>query len=240
MNVLAVIPARGNSKGIKRKNLIPLGGKPLILWTIEAACASQLVTEVVVCTEDDEIAEVSARAGVKVIREPAHLAEDHIHASAAVFHVLESYKGYKENAPFRITPDIVTMLLPTSPLRTAAHIDAAVDMMQGGAVGVISVVPLGKGFPHLRDVKDGRMALHFLDNPNVQRQDLALLHVLNGAISMTRPALLWEHQTFHVPNARPLVMSRAEGLDIDTYADLELAELYLLSKEQGVRTREAS
>src|SRR5690349_8046730 len=120
-DVLAVIPARGGSKSIPRKNLAALAGKPLIVWTIEAASASQCLTRVVVSTDDPEITAVAAAAGAEVpFVRPAELAQDETPAIEPILHAvdwLDQHEGYR--------PDFVMILQPTSPLRQAEDIDAA-------------------------------------------------------------------------------------------------------------------
>ena len=111
MDVLGLIPARGGSKGIPRKNLAPVGGKPLLTWTVEAAQEASELTRVVVSTDDDEIA---AEAGVEVLRRPAELAADDTPMLDVVRHTVAE-----------LSPDVVVLLQPTSPLRRAEHVERA-------------------------------------------------------------------------------------------------------------------
>ena len=125
--VLGLVPARGGSKGIPRKNLIPVGGLPLIAHTILAARKSRSLDRVIVSTDDDEIAEVAERFGAEVpFRRPPEFAEDLTPDLPVFLHALEwldRHEGYK--------PDLIAHLRPTSPLRTAQHIDEAVSILRG-------------------------------------------------------------------------------------------------------------
>jgi CMP-N-acetylneuraminic acid synthetase len=146
MDVLGLIPARGGSKGIPRKNLAPVGGKPLLEWTVEAARAATELTRVVVSTEDDEIA---AAAGVDVLRRPDELAEDETPMLDVIRHAVAE-----------LSPDVVVLLQPTSPLRRPEHIDAAVRLLlESDADAVVSVVAVPHRFrpEALMDVVDGRV-----------------------------------------------------------------------------------
>lgn len=110
----AVIPARGGSKGIPRKNLVPLFGKPLLLWTIEAAQASKILGAILVSTDDEEIAAVASRAGAEVIERPAELATDEAPTDPVILHAIDHS---------RYDPEYVVLLQPTSPLRPRRIVD---------------------------------------------------------------------------------------------------------------------
>ena len=125
MNILAIIPARGGSKGIPRKNLQPLAGKPLLAYTIEHARATPAVTRVVVSTDDVEIASVAQQYGAEVIWRPAEISGDTATSEAALLHALDHLRdneGYE--------PDLVVFLQATSPLRRSDDIQRAVETLQ--------------------------------------------------------------------------------------------------------------
>jgi CMP-N-acetylneuraminic acid synthetase len=132
-NVIAIIPARGGSKGIPRKNIRLLAGKPLIAYTIEAAFTSKM-DKVIVSTEDEEIAEISKKYGAEVIERPKGLAKDETPTIDVIFHVLEILKAKNYN------PDIVVLLQPTSPLRNAEDIYNAIKLfLDSDCESVVSV-----------------------------------------------------------------------------------------------------
>lgn len=125
MSVIAVIPARGGSKRVPRKNALPIGGKPLVVHTIEHALAASSVDEVIVSTDDAEVAEISRRAGATVVMRPAELAVDTATSESALFHVLNDRKAVEQN-----DPELVVFLQCTSPARRRGDIDAAVQTLR--------------------------------------------------------------------------------------------------------------
>src|SRR5919199_499460 len=130
-DVVALVPARGGSKGIPRKNLALLAGKPLVRWAVETAQAAETVTRVVVSTDDDEVAAAAAAAGAEVLRRPPQLAADDTPMLEVIRHALANIDAC----------DVLVLLQPTSPLRRAEHVDAAVSLLLGtGADAVVSVV----------------------------------------------------------------------------------------------------
>jgi len=222
---LVVIPARGGSRGIPRKNLVLLEGKPLIAWTIQAAKAARHVTRVIVSTDDPEIAEVSRQFGAETpFLRPAEISGGEVFSVAVPVHAL---KWLRENEGYE--PARVLMLLPTSPLRQAEDIDGAIELFAAsGAPSVVSVEPMDKQLPHLRRLVDGRLEpLIPFDQLNVQRQGLEPLYVLNGSIYVTTPATLLEHGTFHLRGAAGYPMLPARSIDINSPEDLLLAAFYL-------------
>jgi CMP-N,N'-diacetyllegionaminic acid synthase len=220
-HLVCVVPARGGSKGIPGKNLIDLGGKSLLAWTVEAAFASAVVDRVIVSTDSEEIAEAARAAGAEVpFVRPAELARDEVHAVHVVFHVLEWLLA-KEN----FVPEGVMMLLPTSPLRRAEDIRGAVDLFErSGAPAVVSVVDLGKYMTNLRFLRGERLEMVVPEeNRNAQRQGLDKLYSVNGSIFLARPAALRAAGTFHVDGALGYVMDAINSIDINAPDDLALA-----------------
>jgi CMP-N,N'-diacetyllegionaminic acid synthase len=212
LDVLGLIPARGGSKGIPRKNLAPVAGKPLLAWTIDAARAATELTRVVVSTDDDEIA---SAAGVEVLRRPAELAADETPMLDVVRHAVAE-----------LSPDVVVLLQPTSPLRRAEHIDAAVRLLlESGADAVVSVVVV----PHryspeaLMDVVDGRVVAR---GSARTRQEKGLVYARNGpAVLAVRSDRIGDD--LYGGDCRPYLMEERDSLDVDDPFDLELADLLL-------------
>lgn len=221
--IVAVIPARGGSKGIPRKNLVDLGGKPLIQWTIEAAIESRALDRVIVSTEDVEIAACARSAGAEVpFLRPPELAEDSVHAVHVVLHALDWLTHARQAAP-----DGVMMLLPTAPLRLPDDIRGAVNLFdQHHANSVISVVDLGKYLTNLRFMDGNQLIVTApSESRNAQRQGLRKLYSVNGSIFLAKPEVLYAAGTFHVPSALGYVMHPLNSVDINSYEDLELARL---------------
>ena len=216
--VLAIIPARGGSKGLPRKNLLPLGGLPLLAWTVRAALGAPCVVRTVVSTDDDEIAEVARQLGAEVpFRRPAELASDNSTTGDVVAHVLESL-GWKGPA---------VLLQPTSPFRTASDIEAAYTLwQQSGAPGCVSICAVVES-PWLMFgmAGDGRLQRLLPEPPlGLRRQDLPSAFKLNGALYFLNGAQFMKDRCFLHPETVGYEMPPVRSLDIDTAADLAEAE----------------
>jgi CMP-N,N'-diacetyllegionaminic acid synthase len=222
---LAIVPARGGSKGIPRKNIHPVAGKPLIAWTILAAKAAKGIDRLVVSTDDSEIAAVARDWGAEVAMRPAALALDATPTLPVLRHVLDALGE---------SPDAVMTLQPTSPLRTSAHIDAAIAAFHADpdADSLVSVIDVPHIF-HPRSVMkrggDGYL-VPYLDQPQpFRRQDKEAVFARNGAaIYLTRTAKLAEYIFGGKLIGFP--MDAESSLDIDAAADLEVAEAVLRSR----------
>ena len=217
MRVLGIIPARGGSKAIPRKNLVDLGGIPLLAWTAAASRASRL-THVVLSTDDDRIAEQGMTVGLDVpFRRPEALATDSASSIDVALHALDAVGG---------DFDAVMLLQPTTPFRTSGDIDDALDLLERtGADSVISLVDVGGHHPaRMKRVVDGRI----IDPPyaeameNQPRQELEPLAIRNGAIYLTRVATL-RRGSFRGEDARALMMPAERSVNIDVELDLLLA-----------------
>lgn len=227
MRFLGLIPARGGSKGIHRKNLALVAGKPLIAWTIEAALASRALDRVIVSTDDKEIADVSKELGAEVpfIR-PAELATDDAPSLAVARHALDELSADNYWA------DSLALLQPTSPLRTAEDIVGGCQVMADtGADSVVAVKRL-RDHPLLAVEVDGHGRLfHTGDRTPNRRQDMPALYTPNGALYLVRSELLRTARGWYGENCFAFIMDEASSLDVDTDWDLILASL-ILSREQ--------
>lgn len=222
--VLAVVPARGGSKGLPRKNVLDLGGRPLIAWTLTAAQQATHIDRCVVSTDDTEIASVARAHGGEVpFMRPAELAGDHAATMDTVFHVLDRLPGF----------DFVVLLQPTSPLRSAADIEQTLErMIAAGAPACVSVTEPAKS-PYWSYRIDAHGRLVPLTDPaytRVRRQDLPPAYVLNGAVYAARVDWLREQGSFLHPDTLAYPMPAERSLDIDTALDLRLAELLLADR----------
>jgi CMP-N,N'-diacetyllegionaminic acid synthase len=222
--IIGLITARGGSRSIPRKNIVPLAGKPLIAWTIEAALSSRRLDRVLVSTDDAEIAQVAALWGVDApFARPGELAKDETPHILVVEHAirwLEETEG--------VRPEYVLLLQPTSPFRTAEDIDAAIALAEAhAAVAVVSVCEMGR-HPYLakRILADGTLAdFMTTDIPYLRRQDLPPAYALNGALYLNRRESLLRDHTFLPPGTLGYVMPPERSLDMDTEWDFHLAEL---------------
>lgn len=222
--VLAVIPARGGSKGIPRKNIRLLAGKPLIVHTIEHAMQSSLVTETVVSTDDEEIASISKAAGATVVHRPADISGDTASSEIALIHAVQSLMQLG-----RPLPDLTVFLQCTSPVRRLGDIDAAVSkLLEMRADSLLSVSPshrllwteeVGEATPINYD---------FHNRP--RRQDMAPQFLENGSIYVFRTQALLDSGNRLSGQVALYPMDEEAAVDIDSMLDFKLAELILLER----------
>lgn len=225
---LGLIPARGGSKGILRKNLRQLGGKPLLAWSIEAAQNSRYLDRVVLSSEDAEIIETARQfdCDVPFVR-PDELASDNAPGIAPVLHALEMLQA--ENY------DYLVLLQPTSPLRQARDIDAAIELcIENNAPACVSVTEETHNPWWMFTLDAEKRLLPLLDKENMplRRQDAPQTYSLNGAVYVGRCDYLLEHKSFLGPETIAYAMPPERAIDIDQELDLELAEL-LVSKKNA-------
>lgn len=226
MNV-ALITARGGSKGLPRKNILSLSGKPLIAWTIESANGSNNIDHVYVSTEDDEIAFISRKFGAKVISRPVELSKDATSSEPVIEHAIK----FLLNEGFAV--ENICLLQPTSPLRTYKHIDQAFELYRRkNAKCVLSVFE-----PRHTPVKayklnmDGSISgLLYDDAPYCRRQDLPVAFQPNGAIYLFNSTDFLINSQIPRNCVYPLVMSESESADIDTFDDLKEVESIIKRK----------
>ncbi len=226
MNVLGLIAARGGSKGIPRKNVLPVAGKPLIAWTIDAALASRHVRRLLLTTDDSEIAQVAQAHGAQVpFLRPPELALDTSPVIDAVEHALrwvEKTDGH--------LPEYVLLLQPTSPLRTTQDIDAAIDLALSRQADAVLSVCEASPHPYLaRRISDDGQLEDFLPMPGkpARRQDYPPAYVLNGAVYVNRVSTLLATRSFQPPGSLAYVMPVERSCDIDAPVDLLIAESLL-------------
>ena len=220
--ILAVIPARGGSKGIPRKNIRLLAGKPLIAYSIENALKSKYINKVVVSTDDDEITQISKIYGAEVIKRPEELARDESPTINTIFHVLDSLKN--EN----YIPDVIILLQPTSPLRSVEDIDNAIELLLNNdceaVVGVREDVHLYWSFKiegsYLKPIFDKKYL-------RMRRQDLPKLYLPNGAIFISTPTILRKYNGFYCNKTLPYIMPLERSIDIDNENDFIFAEILI-------------
>jgi len=222
---LALIPARGGSKSIPHKNLAPLAGKPLIAWTIEAALRSPTRLRVVVSTDDDEIASASRSFGAEApFERPLGLAQDDTPTMAVVSHALW---WFDENEGYR--PERLLLLQPTSPLRTADDISAALALADEHRAESVVSVSSGATHPHLlkRVTEDGRLEDLSPHDAVIRRQDLEPVFSLNGALYLAAREQLAKRESFYGERTYAYVMPPERSIDVDTPWDLYLCDLIL-------------
>ncbi|EMN47070.1 cytidylyltransferase [Leptospira interrogans str. L1207] len=222
--ILGLIPARGGSKGIPKKNIKLIAGKPLIVWTIEAALKSKHLTSIVVSTDDPEIAEIAEQSGASVpFLRPAELATDYSSGIDPVLHALDNLPGF----------DYVMLLQPTSPLRTSADIDDCIEFtMRKKTNSVVSVCEAQENpFWMFRLDDDSFNMTKLLNGEDVaRRQDSPKVFTLNGSIYLSEVNYFREKKKFITDDTLAYLMSKENSIDIDDMIDWKLAEILLLDK----------
>lgn len=211
--VVAIIPARGGSKGLPRKNVLPVSGKPLIAWTIEAARNADCISRLILSSDDQEIIDAAIKYGCDVpFVRPAELATDAASSIAVVLHAL----GHVRDCEY------VMLLQPTSPLRNAQDIDAAFQLMiEMGAESCVSVCPVEESPYWMYQVDEHARLMPLMRKSELpaRRQDLPQVFILNGAIYIAKVERLIATQSFVDDGTVGYVMSRARSIDIDTAKD---------------------
>jgi CMP-N-acetylneuraminic acid synthetase len=233
MNILGVIPARGGSKSVPRKNIALVHGKPLLAYTIQAAQGSQRITHFVVSSEDPEIIAVAKRYGAPVpFERPAELAADESPTLPVVQHALREMEMLEG-----IAFDYIVLLQPTTPLRLPEDIDAAVDKLIGtGADSVISVCDVGAYHPaRMRQIVDDRLVELPIREPKemLRRQDLPPVYIRNGAVYAVKREVVIEHNSMVGQVSRPYIMPDERSINVDSELDLLLAEILLSPQHQS-------
>lgn len=215
-NILAIIPARGGSKGVPRKNVLPLGGRPVVAWTIMAAQRSKFVNLIAVSSEDEEVLGIANEHQVLAIKRPKALATDTAEVEGAVFHALEYLKRKKS-----YVPEIIVYLQPTSPLRDHFDIDSALDLfVQKNPEALIAVTPINKSYIK-SFTTDGNGYLKAINRfPFMRRQDIPDMYLPNGAIYIIKTPVLIKNKVLFAKRTLPFVMPIEKSIDLDTPDDL--------------------
>lgn len=220
--ILAIIPARGGSKGVPRKNIRLLAGKPVIAWTIDEAIKSKYIDRLILSSEDEEIIQVARKYGCEVpFKRPFELAQDDTPGIEPVIHVLNTLeKKY----------DYIVLLQPTSPLRTVEDIDGCIQhCIEKGVHACVSITEAPQS-PYWMYKMDDDNKL----NPVVQsgeiinrRQDLPTVYVLNGAVYVAETKFINENRSFLTENTVGYIMSGENSVDIDTETDFAYCEWFI-------------
>jgi len=223
---LAIIPARGGSKRLKGKNLMEMAGKPLLAWTIEAALESGVFERISVNTDDSDIAREAIRLGAGLpFQRPPHLGTDHSTTIDVLLNQLQ------KEADAGITCDFVVLLQPTSPLRTAEDIRAAVLLLEEKQADAVISVCKTEHSPLWSNTLPENLSLEGFIPQQIQKtpsQQLPVYYRLNGAIYICRTQRLIQEQTLFLSSSvYAYVMSRKNSIDIDDQVDFDLASLYL-------------
>jgi CMP-N,N'-diacetyllegionaminic acid synthase len=228
--VLAIVPARGGSKGLPRKNLRLLAAQPLVAHAVAVGLAAELVEAVVCSTDDPEIAEAARLAGAEVpFLRPPELAQDTTEDLPVFQHALtwlERERGW--------LPELVVNLRPTSPLRRPEHVDAAIRLLCESGADSVKSVCLARQHPHKMWRLERPWLAPFVDTefrrtrgPDVPRAELDEVYWQNGVVDVTRREVIFGQQRMIGRRVAGLVTEPAESIDVDSDLDLALAELLM-------------
>lgn len=218
---LAIIPARGGSKRLPRKNILDLNGKPLIAHTIEAGLHSKYIDKLVVSSDDAEILHISKNFCAEIIKRPEHLASDTASTFDVITHAIENLEHY----------DFIVLLQPTSPLRTSKHIDEAIRLLvEKNADSVVSMCEMDHSPLWSNVLPNDKSLIGFLreDVYDKRSQDLEKYYRINGGIYICKTTMLLKEKTFFLSNnIFAYVMDRKTSVDIDELIDFKIAEVLL-------------
>lgn len=232
-NIIAIIPARGGSKGIKRKNLVTINNKPLIAYSIEQALGSKSINRVIVSTDDEEIKQVALayKAEVPFLR-PKELAEDHVLDLPVFVHAL---KFFEEKEGYH--PEIVVHLRPTAPYRKSEWIDQAIKLLLDNP-DADSIRSVSKPHQHpyrIFRIDDKGYLVPIMKNEHptpylLRRQDIPDMYYYNCVIDVTRPNTIFSKHSMTGDKMLSYTMNPDDVIDIDSPRDLEFARFMMESK----------
>ena len=231
MQFAGIITARGGSTRLPRKNILPLCGKPLIAYTIQAALASSHLDRVIVSTDDDEVAQVSLAFGAEVpFRRPAELATAEARSVDVILHAMDWLKQHED-----YEPEYIVLLQPTCPLRTAQHIDEAIELcLERDADSVVALCKT-KHHPYWLKVLDADGRIHHImqidRHKYHQKQVMPTVYASNSSIFVVRSCVLRERRGFYTDRSYAYLMDASVSIDIDDEWDFRLAELILQSQK---------
>ena len=231
--VLAIIPARGGSKGVSRKNIRLVAGKPLIAWTIEEAGKSKYIDRLILSSEDEEIIAIARQweCDVPFVR-PAELAQDHISGMEPVIHALETI-------PEKY--DYVVLLQPTSPLRIVEDIDGCIEKcVSQNAPACITVTKPDKSpyWMFCFDNSEKLVPIIQQENRGLLRQNLDHVYVLNGSVYVAKTDWFMENKKFISEETVAYLMPKIRSMDIDTEWDLKICDVLLPKRNQLEKCKE--
>ena len=231
MKILAIIPARGGSKGVPDKNIRIVAGRPLIAYAIECAQESRLINRIIVSTDSPIIAQTASDHGAEVLMRPSHLAQDDTPMPPVLLHVLQTLQENGENY------DLIVLLQVTSPIRTGQDIDHVVEMFASAPNldAVISVVPMDDVHPaRMYTLDEGKWMNPYIESgEEARRQDLPVVYYRNGCIYAIRSEILKDKKSLMVKNKKAYIMPAKWLANIDDERDLIIAEALIKMWKTG-------
>lgn len=233
--IIAIIPARGGSKGLPRKNIKPLLGKPLVAWTIEQAKNSKYIDRIIVSTDDKEITEISRKYGAEVpFLRPKELARDDSPTIDVIMHAIDWFE--KRGDYF----DIVVLLEPTSPLRDVEDIDKCVEILIGNpkAKAIVGVAKLESSHPEFNMVINEEGFIRKTDGTTnfkvLRRQDLEDVYFFEGSIYISEVGVLKQKKNFYHESTLAYVVPKYKSLEVDELCDFICTEALMKAKKEKI------
>lgn len=225
MDSLCVIPARGGSKRIPRKNIKEFMGKPIIWYPIQASL--KVFDTTVVSTDDEEIKEIALNAGAMVVDRPRELADDFTPTGVVAAETAKLFPGY----------DIIGMIYPTAVFVTPQLLTRAINEL-GDADSIFTVIKYGHPIQRALKIEDGKMQFVSMEARNTRTQDLEPMYNDAGQLYIMKRDPLIEHKNMYFENMRPLIIGEHEAQDMDTLEDWRMAEIkYEMLHRRGVERR---
>lgn len=225
--IMAIIQARGGSKGLPRKNVRPLNSKPLIYYTIREALESRFLDRIIVSTEDKEIMELAKAYGAEVITRPANLAKDDTPSLPVVQHAIQYLEEIED-----YHPDVVVILQPTSPLRIVKDINEAIGkLLEGSCDSVVSVCEVEHPLHWMFTLEGDRLKRIIEGGGVTRRQAAPKVYRVNGAVYATYRDVIMKQNAIIGNDTRAYIMPLERSVDIDTELDFKLAELLMRERE---------
>jgi CMP-N-acetylneuraminic acid synthetase len=223
-SVLAIIPARGGSKRLPRKNILPIGGHPMVAYSIMAVRDATRVTDWLVSSDDDEIIDIALAYGAKVpFKRPEALATDNVRNIDVTLHALqymEEKQGYRY--------DIIVLLQPTSPIRSSVHIDLAIEKLWSSDLQSLAAVkgPFQKRDPVLKRINAQGELESYCVEPGENKNNEPF-YIYNAALYAVKRDYFVREKRFTADKQVPLIMDKFHSIDVDDAADMVVAEAYL-------------
>lgn len=230
MHTVAIIPARGGSKGLKNKNIFPVAGKPLLAWTVLQALESRHIDKVFVSTDDPGIAGVARAYGAEVIERPQEIAGDKATSESALLHAIETIES-----DFNMPVGTVVFLQATSPLRTPGDIDRAVEHFRSECADSLISVTRADDLTIWESREGQWRSVNFDFLNRGMRQDRSPQFIENGSIYIFRPEILFRHQNRIGGKMSVYEMEFWQTWEVDTLEEIDLIEYYLFKKNLAVQ-----
>jgi CMP-N,N'-diacetyllegionaminic acid synthase len=221
--VLAVIPARGGSKRLPRKNITNVAGHPMVAYTIMAARCASKITDWLVSTEDEEILTIAEEYGAPIpFKRPKELATDEVRNIEVTLHALEWMEA-KQKCKY----DIIVLLQPTSPIRSSDHIDQAIQKLWESDLASLAAVkgPFQKRDPVLKRINQKGEMVAYCSDPDLDPKEP--FYIYNAALYAVKRDYFVREKRFTADKQVPFIMDKFHSTDVDELVDLIMAEEYL-------------